>query len=52
MTEAARTEYTLGYDSPIQVTNPAYRTIEVRVNRPGLTIVSKAGYYPTPVKQQ
>ena len=52
VTEAARTEYTLGYDSPIPVTSPAYRTIEVRVNRPGLTIVSKAGYYPTPVKQQ
>lgn len=52
VTEAARTEYTLGYNSPIAVTSPAYRTIEVRVNRPGLTIVSKAGYYPTPVKQE
>lgn len=52
VTEAARTEYTLGYNSPIPATSPAYRTIEVRVNRPGLTIVSKRGYYPTPVKQQ
>jgi len=52
VTEAARTEYTLGYNSPIPVTSPAYRTIEVRVNRPGLTIVSKTGYYPTPVKQE
>jgi VWFA-related protein len=48
---AARTEYTLGYNSATPVTNPAYRKIEVRVNRPGLTIVAKEGYYPTPVKQ-
>jgi VWFA-related protein len=52
VTEAARTEYTLGYNSPIPVTSPQYRKIEVRVNRPGLTIVSKDGYYPTPVKQE
>jgi VWFA-related protein len=52
VTEAARTEYTLGYNSPIPATSPAYRKIEVRVNRPGLTIVSKDGYYPTPVKQE
>jgi VWFA-related protein len=49
---AARAEYTLGYNSPSPATNPAYRKIEVRVNRPGLTIVSKEGYYPTPVRQQ
>ncbi len=49
---AARAEYTLGYNSPSPATNPAYRKIEVRVNRPGLTIVSKEGYYPTPVRQR
>ena len=52
VTEALRTEYTLGYNSPIPATSPAYRKIEVRVNRPNLTVVSKDGYYPTPVKQQ
>jgi VWFA-related protein len=49
---AARDEYTLGYNSPTPVTSPAYRKIEVRVDRPGLTIVAKDGYYPTPVRQQ
>jgi VWFA-related protein len=49
---AARTEYTLGYNSPSPATNPAYRKIEVRVNRPGLTIIAKEGYYPTPVRQR
>jgi VWFA-related protein len=52
VTVAARTEYTLGYNSASPVTNPAYRKIEVRVNRPGLTIVAKEGYYPTPARQQ
>ncbi len=51
VTVAARTEYTLGYNSQTPVTDPSYRKIEVRVNRPGLTIVAKEGYYPTPVKQ-
>ncbi len=49
---AARDEYTLGYNSPMPVTSPAYRKIEVRVDRPDLTIVAKDGYYPTPVRQQ
>jgi len=49
---AARTEYTLGYNSPSPATNPAYRKIEVRVNRPNLTIIAKEGYYPTPVRQR
>jgi VWFA-related protein len=49
---AARTEYTLGYNSPSPATNPAYRKIEVRVDRPGLTIIAKEGYYPTPVRQR
>lgn len=49
---AARDEYTLGYNSPTPVTSPAYRKIEVRVDRPGLTVVAKQGYYPTPVRQQ
>jgi VWFA-related protein len=51
VTVAARTEYTLGYNSATPITNPAYRKIEVRVTRPGLTIVAKEGYYPTPTKQ-
>jgi VWFA-related protein len=49
---SARDEYTLGYNSPSPATNPAYRKIEVRVDRPGLTIVAKDGYYPTPVRQR
>jgi VWFA-related protein len=50
--ESARAEYTLGYDSQIPVTDPSFRKIDVRVEKPGLTVVAKDGYYPTPVRQQ
>ncbi len=52
VTEAARTAYTLGYNSPIPVTDPAERHIEVRVDRPGMTVQAKDHYYPTAVRQQ
>jgi len=44
----ARSQYTLGY-TPIPPKTPiakAYHDIEVLVNRPGLKIYTKAGYYP------
>ncbi len=43
----ARTEYTIGFISHIPVTDGRYRTIEVRVKRPDVTVVAKKGYYPT-----
>ena len=46
----ARNQYTLGYtprrgDKPV---TSAYRSIEVLVDRPGLKIYAKDGYYPAP----
>ncbi len=46
----ARNQYTLGY-TPARLKTPttaAYRNIEVRVDRPGLSIYAKDGYYPAP----
>ncbi len=43
----ARNQYTLGYTTRATPSS-AYRDIEVRVNRPGLKITAKAGYYPLP----
>lgn len=45
--EEVRLQYTIGYDSHIPALNPAYRTIEVQVNRPALTVIARPGYYPT-----
>jgi VWFA-related protein len=44
----ARNQYTLGYTptKPKAPTTAAYRNIEVQVNRPGLKIYTKDGYYP------
>src|SRR5208283_2354429 len=44
----ARSQYTLGYTpiAPKTPTAKAYHDIEVLVNRPGLKIYTKAGYYP------
>jgi VWFA-related protein len=44
----ARNQYTLGYTPtpPKTPTARAYHDIEILVNRPGLKIYAKAGYYP------
>ena len=46
----ARNQYTLGYvpSRPKTPTTAAYRNIEVLVDRPGLKISAKDGYYPAP----
>jgi VWFA-related protein len=46
----ARNQYTLGYTParPKTPTTAAYRSIEVVVNKPGLKIYAKDGYYPAP----
>jgi VWFA-related protein len=46
ITSEARNQYTLGYSAP--KAGPAYRDIEVKVQRPGLKIYAKYGYYPVP----
>jgi len=46
----ARNQYTLGYTPtrPKTPTSTPYRSIEVDVDRPGLKIYAKDGYYPAP----
>jgi len=46
ITEEVRTQYTIGYYTRMSPLNESKRTIEVRVLRPGLTVISKDGYYP------
>lgn len=50
VTEQARNQYTIGYSSPTPVSASAgvYRGIEIRVDRPGLKIYARDGYYPLP----
>ena len=45
--EEARTQYTLGYLSHESIYDDKYRSIEVRVSRPGLEVISKKGYWPS-----
>ena len=47
ITMEARNQYTLGYNTPQQLSSN-YREIEVRVRRPGLEVFAKHGYYPLP----
>ncbi|HUS19723.1 MAG TPA: VWA domain-containing protein [Terriglobales bacterium] len=47
LTEVARNQYTLGYTTRGTVAS-TYRTIEVRVKRPGLKVYARDGYYPLP----
>ncbi len=44
--EEARNQYTLGYYSHQPFIDGKYRTIEVRVDRPGLEVFNKRGYWP------
>ena len=43
----ARNQYTLGYYSHTSIYDSRFRRIEVRVNRPSLTVIAKLGYYPS-----
>jgi len=42
-----RTQYTIGYYTHEPFIDGKYRTIEVKVLRPNLTVIAKKGYYPT-----
>jgi VWFA-related protein len=42
-----RSQYTVGYYTHESPLNESYRRVEIRVLRPGLTIISKDGYYPS-----
>jgi VWFA-related protein len=45
--EEVRTQYTIGYYSHQPFIDGKYRTIDVRVLRPNLTVIAKKGYIPT-----
>ena len=45
--EEARTQYTLGYLSHESIYDSKFRKIDVRVERPGLEVIAKTGYYPS-----
>ncbi len=45
--EEVRTQYTVGYYTHEPFIDGKYRSVEVKVMRPNLTILAKKGYYPT-----
>lgn len=45
--EEARNQYTLVYASHEPLIDGKYRKIEVRVDRPGVEVIAKKGYYPS-----
>jgi len=45
--EEVRTQYTIGYYTHEPFIDGKYRSIEVKVMRPNLTVIAKKGYYPT-----
>jgi VWFA-related protein len=44
--EEARTQYTLGYYTHQPFIDGKFRKIDVRVDRPGLEVLAKTGYFP------
>ena len=46
ITSEARNQYTLGYSPKAIGGSSAYRSIEILVDKKGLNIYTKAGYYP------
>lgn len=51
VTEEARNQYTIGYTTRA-TPSTSHRTIEVRVDRPGLKVFAREGYYPLPPARQ
>jgi VWFA-related protein len=45
--EEARDQYTLGYLSHESFYDDKFRPIDVRVDRPNVTVIAKRGYYPS-----
>ncbi len=45
--EEARDQYTLGYLSHESIYDAKYRSIDVHVDRPNVSVIAKRGYYPS-----
>lgn len=45
--EEVRTQYTIGYYTHEPFIDGKYRSLEVKVMRPNLTVIAKKGYWPT-----
>jgi VWFA-related protein len=45
--EEVRLQYTIGYNSHVSTLDSRYRTIEILIGKPGLTVIARPGYYPT-----
>ncbi|WP_348263133.1 VWA domain-containing protein [Telmatobacter sp. DSM 110680] len=52
LAQEARNQYTLVYSSHQPLIDDRYRKIEVRVDRPGVEVIAKKGYYPSGKDQQ
>jgi VWFA-related protein len=48
ITSEARNQYTLGYNAQATTGSSAYRSIEVRVDKKGLKVAAKDGYFAIP----
>jgi VWFA-related protein len=47
ITREVRNQYTVGYYTHEPFIDGKYRSLEVKVLRPNLTVIAKSGYYPT-----
>ena len=47
ITEEVRTQYTVGYYTHEPFIDGKYRSVEVKVLRPNLSVLAKLGYWPT-----
>jgi len=52
ITEEARQQYTIWYNSREPIIDGKFRKVEVRVLRPNLQVIAKNGYYPLAVEQK
>ena len=48
ITDEARNQYTIWYNSTEPLDDEKYRRVEVRVLRPNLQVIAKDGYFPSP----
>jgi len=44
----ARNQYTIGFYSHVPVLNEKFRSLNVEIMQPNLTVIAPKGYYPTP----